>query len=162
MLNPDVAQFYFDLGTTYNNSFGPRQEAIDAFKMAIIIKPDYAEAHYGLGKTYVQIGNRDSALEQYKILKTLDEKLANELLGIMNQKKLTYSQKMRREIEIIEVLLLIALLLIFPATQIGGDIWLSILWIWLLIIGIAVHNLIIYTELVQKNEKTEPVVDEPK
>jgi len=37
MAMSDVAQLYFDLGTTYNNSFGPRQEAIDAFKMAIII-----------------------------------------------------------------------------------------------------------------------------
>jgi hypothetical protein len=71
----------------------------------------------------------------------------------MSQQNLTHAQKMRRDINKIEVLLLVALLLIFPATQFGGYIWLSILWIWLIIIGIAVHNLIIYTEIVLENEK---------
>ena len=71
----------------------------------------------------------------------------------MSQQNLTHAQKMRRDIKKIEVLLLVALLLIFPATQFGGYIWLSILWIWLIIIGIAVHNLIIYTEIVLENEK---------
>ena len=45
--------------------------------------PDYAEAHYGLGVVYVAIKDRDSALEQYKILKKLDTELANELFSLI-------------------------------------------------------------------------------
>ena len=45
--------------------------------------PDYAEAHYGLGVVYVAIKDRDSALEQYKILKKLDTELANELFNVI-------------------------------------------------------------------------------
>jgi tetratricopeptide (TPR) repeat protein len=87
MAMSDVAQFYFDLGTTYNNSFGPRQEAIDAFKMAIIITPDFAEAHYNLGVAYLETGDKGSALEEYKILKTLDVELANKLFKRINKMK---------------------------------------------------------------------------
>ena len=55
------------------------KEAIDSFKQAIRIKPDYADAHYGLGLIYVLVGDRNSALEEYKILKDLDTKSANRL-----------------------------------------------------------------------------------
>jgi energy-coupling factor transporter transmembrane protein EcfT len=71
----------------------------------------------------------------------------------MSQQNLTHAKRMRRDINKIEVLLLVTLLLIFPATIFGGDIWLSILFIWLIIIGIAVHNLTIYSEILRENEK---------
>jgi len=45
----------------------------------------YAEVYYNLGETYLKLGNKDLALEQYEILKTLDEELANELLVLIEE-----------------------------------------------------------------------------
>ena len=56
------------------------QESKDAYQHAIRLKPDFAEAHYGLGRTYLMLGNRDGAVEEYNVLKTLDPKSAAELL----------------------------------------------------------------------------------
>ena len=47
----------------------------------IVIKHDDAEAHYNLGAIYLDVGDRSSALEQYKILKNLDPELANKLFN---------------------------------------------------------------------------------
>ncbi len=47
--------------------------------------PDFALAHYNLGYTYVLSNDRDSALEQYKILKTLDSEQANDLFDYINE-----------------------------------------------------------------------------
>jgi hypothetical protein len=41
--------------------------------------PDDARMHYLLGLQYVNSGNRDSALEQYQILKKLDTERADKL-----------------------------------------------------------------------------------
>ena len=63
------------LGLRYHNN-GNYQKAIEAYKQAIKIKPDYALAHYSLGKAYLVTGDKGSALEEYNILKTLDADLA--------------------------------------------------------------------------------------
>ncbi|MCK5512456.1 MAG: tetratricopeptide repeat protein, partial [Thermodesulfovibrionia bacterium] len=55
------------------------KEAIEAFKQAIRIKPDYAIAYYNLGVAYLNLNDRGSALEEFKILKELDTELANKL-----------------------------------------------------------------------------------
>jgi len=47
----------------------------------LFIKHDDAEAHYNLGAIYLDVGDRSSALEQYKILKNLDPELANKLFN---------------------------------------------------------------------------------
>ncbi len=59
------------------------KETIDAFKQAIRIDPDYADAHYNLGYAYVSLNDRDFALEHYKILKNLNSELANELYNMI-------------------------------------------------------------------------------
>src|SRR5439155_8779478 len=48
-------------------------------KRAIRLKPDYAEAYYGLGQAYVRLGKPDLANEQLKRLNTVDPKLARKL-----------------------------------------------------------------------------------
>ncbi len=58
-------------------------EAIESYKQAIRINPDGAEAHYFPGRSYVSLKDKDSALEQHKILKRLDFGLANELFNII-------------------------------------------------------------------------------
>ena len=54
-----------------------------SFKQAIKINPDFADAHYNLGLAYLLLNDRGSALEQYKILKSLDSELANELFNLI-------------------------------------------------------------------------------
>ncbi len=61
------------------------EEAIEACKQAIRINPDNAEAHFALGAAYAFLNDRVSALEQYKILKSLDSELANKLFNVMNK-----------------------------------------------------------------------------
>ena len=52
---------------------------MNAYKEAIRIDPNFAPAHYGIGYAFLQKGDKAAALDQYKILKDLDENLANEL-----------------------------------------------------------------------------------
>ncbi len=56
-------------------------EAIEAYKQAVRIAPDYAPAHYYLGRAYVDLNDRDSALEQCEILKSIDPEMANKLFN---------------------------------------------------------------------------------
>lgn len=81
---PDYAKAYNDLGVAYGK-LGRYQDSIETLRQAIKIKPDYAEAHYNLGITYMITGSKDSALQEYKILKNLNSELANNLLSSIHQ-----------------------------------------------------------------------------
>jgi tetratricopeptide (TPR) repeat protein len=81
-IKPDYADAHYGLGVAYAK-LGRYTEAIQAFKQAIRIKPDYAKAHYNLGVAYLFIGDRGSALDEYKILKNLDNNLANRLFNLI-------------------------------------------------------------------------------
>jgi Flp pilus assembly protein TadD len=83
-IRPDYADAHYNLGNAYGK-LGRHQEAIDAFKQAVRIKPDDAEAHCNLGVAYLAIGDKNSALAEYNILKSLDSKLANDLLNQINK-----------------------------------------------------------------------------
>ena len=60
-------------------------KAIAAFKQAIRIKPDFAQAHYHIGLTYSMVSDRNSALREYKLLKDLDNGLASKLFGVIHK-----------------------------------------------------------------------------
>jgi tetratricopeptide (TPR) repeat protein len=60
-------------------------EAIDAYKQAIKIKPDLAEAYYNLGLAYLAIGDKNSALAQYNILKSMNSQFADNLFREINK-----------------------------------------------------------------------------
>jgi uncharacterized membrane protein YhaH (DUF805 family) len=62
---------------------GRYQDTIESYKQAIRINPDYAETYYNLGAAYLRVGDKGSALEEYKILKTLDTEKANELFNLI-------------------------------------------------------------------------------
>jgi tetratricopeptide (TPR) repeat protein len=83
-IKPDFADAYYRLGIAFG-VLGRYQESIDSFKQAIRIKPDYTDAHYNLGVTYLMIDDRASALEEYKILKTLGAGQANQLYNLINK-----------------------------------------------------------------------------
>ena len=52
-------------------------------ELMIRISPDYIYTYYNLGLFYSLSNDRDSALEQYKILKKLDTGVANELFNVI-------------------------------------------------------------------------------
>jgi tetratricopeptide (TPR) repeat protein len=83
-IKPDYADAHYNLGIAYG-SLGRYQETIKSCKQAIRIKPDYAMAHYALGVAYFLIGDKESALEEYKILKTMDADKANELFNLIHK-----------------------------------------------------------------------------
>jgi Flp pilus assembly protein TadD len=83
-INPDFAEAHDNLGNIYGKR-GRYQDAAEAFKQAIRIKPDFADAHYNLGVTYFMTDDKGSALEEYKILKTLDAEQANKLFNLINK-----------------------------------------------------------------------------
>jgi len=59
------------------------EEAIEACKQAIRIEPDDVDTHYNLGLTYLILGDNGSALDEYKILKDLDQDSANKLFNLI-------------------------------------------------------------------------------
>jgi len=52
---------------------------VAAFSKAIAVKPDFAEAHYALGLTYIALGKNEAAQAQYNLLNNLNEDLAKKL-----------------------------------------------------------------------------------
>ena len=54
------ARVHYNLGRDYN-VLDMHKEAIESYKQAIRIDPDYAEAHNNLGNAYLQLNDRDSA-----------------------------------------------------------------------------------------------------
>ena len=78
----DYAEGHMNLGAAYNQR-RRYEEAIDSYRQAVQIKPDLAEAHLNLGMVYLRVGNRGSALEEYKILRNLDKESANLLFSLI-------------------------------------------------------------------------------
>lgn len=54
-------------------------DALEAFKQAVGAYPDSSAAHYELGMTYLKLGDKQSALNEYTILKDLNSQLAEAL-----------------------------------------------------------------------------------
>ncbi len=101
-IDPDDAVVHYSLGLAYldlkvMNSAFEEYEILDkldtelASKLfymmlnAEAIDPDDADVQYNLGITYLQLNDRDSAIDQYKILKKLDTRLANKLFDKINE-----------------------------------------------------------------------------
>jgi Flp pilus assembly protein TadD len=58
------AQRYFSLGKSYEKT-GTTQEALEAYKEAIRIKPDFFDAYVSLGLLYYRIGRYDESADAY-------------------------------------------------------------------------------------------------
>lgn len=81
-LNPTLAEAHFNLGVAYANQ-EMFANALAAYKKAIRVKPEYARAHLNLGYTYLAFGDKSAALDQYKILRMIDQRLASDLIRLI-------------------------------------------------------------------------------
>jgi tetratricopeptide (TPR) repeat protein len=82
LLNPDDALSHLNLGITYRR-LGRHHRGMQAIIQAIRLEPDSPEAHYELGLANLSLHNRASALEEYKILLKLNQKMAYKLFSLI-------------------------------------------------------------------------------
>ncbi|HDZ62757.1 MAG TPA: tetratricopeptide repeat protein, partial [Nitrospirae bacterium] len=61
----NTAEYYYNLGLAYSD-LGKYQEAVDAYKQAIRIKPDDANAHIVLAFAYSELGKYQEAIDANK------------------------------------------------------------------------------------------------
>jgi TonB family protein len=73
-----IGSIYFKMGNY--------EEARDAFKKCLEFSPNFEPAHFQLGRTYLKLGDRDSAIEQYRILREKNPRFAELLLKEINGK----------------------------------------------------------------------------
>jgi tetratricopeptide (TPR) repeat protein len=96
VLNKDpesVARAYRLIGDTYKEqqknekAAGAYQQAVAFYQKAIRLKPNSADAHFGLGSTYAKMGRKQEALQVHRTLQRMDRKQAQELLAEINKMK---------------------------------------------------------------------------
>jgi len=63
--SPSSPQNHNNLGDLYSRH-GDFEKAVDEFKKATELKPNYADAYHNLANTYQQMGKSDEALENYQ------------------------------------------------------------------------------------------------
>jgi tetratricopeptide (TPR) repeat protein len=63
---------------------GEISRAIKNYRQAIMVNPDDPEAHFRLGISSLLLKDRQAALEEYRVLKNLDHRMADELLQSWN------------------------------------------------------------------------------
>lgn len=83
-LRPSSVESYNKLGDAYYYA-GRFEEAITAYEHAARLQPRSAEAYYNLGMTYLEMGDRDAALAQSRVLQELDAELYKKLLSEMER-----------------------------------------------------------------------------
>ena len=79
-IKPDFAPAYNNMGLVYGK-LGKTLDEIKAYKEAIRVEPDYVSAHFNLGTALLQKGDKTGALDEYKILRKLDKKAADDLFN---------------------------------------------------------------------------------
>lgn len=67
------AKSFYNLGVKYGRARRYR-EAVEAFKQAINLKPNYIDAYYGLGHSYSDLGRFREAISAYEKIIELDSK----------------------------------------------------------------------------------------
>jgi tetratricopeptide (TPR) repeat protein len=83
-MSGDAQDAYLAIGAIYEKT-NQGQEAGKTYKEAITLWPRWANPHFALGKLYLKLGDKDSAMKEYNILKKMDPKLAIELLGAIRK-----------------------------------------------------------------------------
>ena len=81
---PDAADYFFRFGTICNEN-GDLETAIKSYTNSLAIKPASPEAHSKLGQVYLEMGNKQKAMQEYEALKELDQELAGELYFLLQE-----------------------------------------------------------------------------
>lgn len=81
-IDPEHVPSLFNLGRIYGQ-MGRVEEESAAYRQTLRIAPDFAPAHYQMGVIYLNSGRRAAALEEYKILKGLDQDSADGLFNLI-------------------------------------------------------------------------------
>ena len=79
---PGEAEINDALGRAYYGT-GSYRQAVKAFETAVRLKPDFASAHYGLGLSYMEVGDKRSAEKEEQVLRKLKSRLADRLAGML-------------------------------------------------------------------------------
>jgi Flp pilus assembly protein TadD len=77
-IHPDYFEAQLGLAVALFH-LGSYDEAVGEFKNALDLDPENPRVHYGLGMSYLQAGDRESAVAEYKILNETDSALAEDL-----------------------------------------------------------------------------------
>ena len=83
-LRPNAYETYNKLGDAYYYASN-FNEAIATYKEAARLRPDGPEAYYNLGMTYLELGDKDAALAQSRLLEPLDAELYQKLMSGINR-----------------------------------------------------------------------------
>jgi Tfp pilus assembly protein PilF len=78
--NPRDERLRFDLALVYLQ-LGRYQDATSTLKEVVRFNPANALAHYHLALIYCTIGDPEAAVEEYAVLKTLDQRLAEQIFA---------------------------------------------------------------------------------
>jgi TonB family protein len=81
-VGPGEAEINDALGRAYYGT-GSYRQAVKAFENAVRLNPKFASAHYGLGLSYLEVGDRRSAEKEEKVLRKLNSRLADRLAGML-------------------------------------------------------------------------------
>lgn len=93
-LKPDAVRLHVSLGYLYLKSLKQYRDAVAVFEKAVRLKPDAqdlthphlsADAHLGLGKSYLATGRKEHAMGSYRTLLSLDKAKAQALLDEINR-----------------------------------------------------------------------------
>lgn len=77
-IQPDLYEAHYLLGEAYIE-LGRLDEAIEILDRAIQLRPDDPTAHFKLGLAYIALHDWNSALGQYRSIRTLDRVVAKQL-----------------------------------------------------------------------------------
>jgi TonB family protein len=79
---PSETEIHDALGRAYYGT-GSYRQAVTAFETAVRLKPNFASAHYGLGLSYLEVGDKRAAEKQEQALRKLKSHLADRLAGML-------------------------------------------------------------------------------
>jgi TonB family protein len=76
---PTLPDLHYDLAVAYHNQ-GRYGDAIKELKQATTLKPEFAEAYYGLALAYIGLGDRKLAAKQEQIVRPLNARIADKIV----------------------------------------------------------------------------------
>jgi tetratricopeptide (TPR) repeat protein len=77
-MKPTFTLGHYDLAIAYMK-INKHQQALDEFKRVVELEPRHIDANLKIGIEYLNLGNKDAAIQQYYVLKNIDPEQAQQL-----------------------------------------------------------------------------------